>query len=60
MANMAACYDCDFASSRDFLAITFSDAEWHNVKTGHDVLVVADDNEHWEQTDDGWVKGVRV
>lgn len=36
----------------------FSDAEWHNTQTGHDVAVFVDvdtrNSEQWSLTDDGW------
>lgn len=40
------------------MSTVFSDAEWHNTMTGHDVAVFTDidttEAEQWSLTDNGW------
>jgi hypothetical protein len=54
------CEDCDVSSERVMLRNIFSDADWHNTMTGHDVSVTEDDGTNWTLTNEGWKRKVMV
>jgi hypothetical protein len=42
--------ECGAGGVNDFTRSAFSDAEWHNTMTGHDVTVILDQGaEEWRQ-----------
>lgn len=50
------CTECIMPNEgRESVRKAFSDAEWHNTGTGHDVMVVDSCGSPWELQDAGWV-----